>query len=515
MKRFYLVIVILLLTVSSFAQGHFKVAYSDNGQDHMNIFVITATINGVALETGDEIAAFDDKICCSKTILKQAIVISNKNSFAEIAPSRKDEGELNGYTIGNTIKFKIWDSRKSMEFSEIKAEFINQENGQTITPIAFSPGATAFVKLSVVVSDNKTPIPKAGEDQFINEGEDVILDGSGSSDPDGDSITYLWTSPDGITLSSVTDAKPTFIAPEVKADTKYTFFLVVNDGIESSTADEVTINIKQINKLPVAVAGPDKSVSQGVVVTLDGTASSDPDGDSITYFWTAPDGIMLSSTTMSKPTFIAPGGNINKPYIFSLIVNDGIVNSVASQVAITVNPVNKAPVANAGLDQTHYENILCTLDGTGSIDPDGNTLNYLWTPPAGIILSSISTAKPTFTIPEINQDTLFIFSLIVSDGITNSESSTVKIFVKNVIKTASEDSRNDRMIIYPNPSKGIYHINGLEVFQQNKIEIYSIKGNLISQKISNSIEEVIDISNQFAGMYLLLINNKPTIIQKY
>lgn len=515
MKRLTFLILILQATLNSFAQGHFVVAYSDNGQDHMNIILVSASINGEAMKAGDEIAAFDGTICCGKTILKQAIVFTDKNSFAEIAPSRKDDGLLNGYTIGNAIKFKIWDSRKSMELSGITAEFINPTNGQTISSPTYTPGATAFVKLSVIFSGNKTPIPKAGDDQSVNEGEKVTLDGAGSSDPDDDAITYLWTSPAGITLSSTTSSKPTFIAPEVKKDTDYTFFLIVNDSIANSTADEVVIKVKQVNKVPVANAGPDQSVPEGILVTLDATTSSDSDGNSLNYSWTAPSGIKLSSTTVAKPTFIAPEVISDKNYNFSLVVNDGIVNSTEDQIVITVKQVNKAPTANAGFYQTLDENSLCILDGSGSKDPDGNTLTYLWTPPAGISLNSATLARPTFTIPEVKQDTVLNFSLIVSDGTVYSESATVKVFVKNVIKTASEFLVTDRLIVYPNPSNGIYYIKGLDVYHQNKIEIYSIEGKLISQKNSNSIMEVVDISNQFAGIYLMRINNKPIKIQKH
>jgi hypothetical protein len=174
----------------------------------------------------------------------------------------------------------------------------------------------------------------------------------------------------------------------------------------------------------------------------------------------------------------------------------------------------RSPVANAGFDQTLDENSLCTLDGSGSKDPDGNTLTYLWKSPAGISLNSTTLARPTFTVPEVKQDTVLNFSLIVSDGTVYSESATVKVFVKNVIKTVSEILGADRLIVYPNPSNGIYYIEGLDVYNQNKIEIYSVEGKLISQKNSNSIMEVVDISNQFGGIYLLLINNKPIKIQK-
>ena len=75
------------------------------------------------------------------------------------------------------------------------------------------------------------------------------------------------------------------------------------------------------NAAPIAIAGPDISVNEGSVVTLDGTGSSDAEGDQLTYEWTAPLGIKLSSTTAAKPTFTAPEVKKDSVISISLVVN--------------------------------------------------------------------------------------------------------------------------------------------------------------------------------------------------
>jgi hypothetical protein len=279
---------------------------------------------------------------------------------------------------------------------------------------------------------NSPPVANAGTDQSVNEGSTVTLDGSASSDPDGNTLTYRWTSPIGITLSSTAEAKPTFTAPEVILNTNYTFSLVVNDGIVDSPVQQVVITVKDVNKTPVANAGADQSVNEGSAVTLNGSASSDPEGNPLTFKWTVPAGIVLNSTTFEKPTFTAPEVATNTDYTIYLVVNDGIIDSPADHVVITVKNVNKAPVANAGPDRTVDEGSTVSLDGSASSDPDGDPLTYKWSAPAGITLSSATVAKTTFIAPEVTINTSFIFSLTVNDGMADSPADQVIITVANV-----------------------------------------------------------------------------------
>jgi hypothetical protein len=103
---------------------------------------------------------------------------------------------------------------------------------------------------------------------------------------------------------------------------------------------------------PAAVAGPSQSVASGATVTLDGSASSDPNHLPLTYQWTQTGGpaVSLLSATAAKPTFTGPVGPAT--LTFSLVVSDGTLSSPASTITVTVaSPVpeetNVAPLATA------------------------------------------------------------------------------------------------------------------------------------------------------------------------
>lgn len=197
------------------------------------------------------------------------------------------------------------------------------------------------------------------------------------------------------------------------------------------------------NTAPIADAGPDQRVDEAAVVTLDGTASRDPDGDPITFRWRQVGGpsVTLSDPTSPRPTFTAPvvSPAVPPPVIltFELVVSDGRLMSDPDQVQITVN---RRPVANAGPDQTVDEAAMVTLDGTASRDPDGDPITFQWRQTAGpaVTLSDPTSPRPRFTAPSLllNEPTSLrlTFSLVVSDRRLNSAPDTVDITVQNVVR---------------------------------------------------------------------------------
>ena len=307
---------------------------------------------------------------------------------------------------------------------------------------------------------NTLPTASAGIDQNVTTGTSVTLDGSGSSDTDGDLLTYSWvftTVPSGsiAPLSDPSIVRPTFV-PDI--DGSYVLSLVVNDGTEDSSVDTVTITASTFNSAPVANAGSDQNVSTGTVVTLDGSGSSDADSDALTYSWSIASvpggsGATLSNTTVVDPTFTA---DVDGVYVMSLTVNDGTVDSVADTASITAATANSAPVSDAGTDQSVSTGSTVTLDGSGSSDADSDMLTYSWTitsirSGSNATLSDATLVSPTFT-PNLGGS--YVFSLTVNDGTVDSTVDTVAITAKGNIPDTGQTKCYDNSSEIICPAEG-------------------------------------------------------------
>jgi K319-like protein len=155
--------------------------------------------------------------------------------------------------------------------------------------------ATTMVTVSYV-QYNQAPVAAATvttvpptDDGSVSEGGTFTLDGSASSDPDGNPLTYVWEQigDPAATLVTSTGATSTYTAPEVPYPNgaTLTFRLTVSDGYLSNSTD-VSVTVKWVNDPPVAKVTCPTSVNEYAQVTLDGSASTDNDGDGIaSYSW--------------------------------------------------------------------------------------------------------------------------------------------------------------------------------------------------------------------------------------
>jgi len=130
------------------------------------------------------------------------------------------------------------------------------------------------------------------------------------------------------------------------------------DGCAGSGTDDITVHVANIPHSPVAVAqGPATANEGGDNVTLDGSGSSDPDFDPLTYVWTQISGPPVTlvyspgDTNHVMPMFVTPWVSADTQLKFKLTVSDWPGSSSSAYVCVTIINWHTPPnVANARPD---------------------------------------------------------------------------------------------------------------------------------------------------------------------
>jgi len=206
-----------------------------------------------------------------------------------------------------------------------------------------------------VAPENSAPKANAGPDMTVDENTIVNLTCTGT-DPDTNVLNYGWTSKSSKLVIVPSDsAKVSIKSPSVVSDETFTMTCTVSDGKLTST-DSMNLTVRNTLSLDIiANAGMDRIVNEKVKVNLDGTKSSDPENQKISYKWTQISGetVTLSSTTSVTPSFTSPivaNGEI-KVLTFELRVYDNNGREAVDTVVITVDPINAPPEAFASAIQ--------------------------------------------------------------------------------------------------------------------------------------------------------------------
>jgi trimeric autotransporter adhesin len=319
------------------------------------------------------------------------------------------------------------------------SSFIADKPGSYTINLVVNDGTTNSAPDFVIIStSNSAPLANAGPDQTVAIGSTVILNGSASSDVDGNALIYAWSitsRPPGSTaaLLNTNDVTPSFIADTAG---QYVVQLIVNDGTLYSRPD--TLTISTVNSPPAADAGANQTVPETGLVVLNGSGSTDVDGNALTFVWSfvsRPEG---STATLSNPAAVMPtfSADVAGDFVVQLTVNDGIVNSAPRTVTITTT--NSAPRANAGPDQTVAVGSVVSLNGRTSSDPESAPLNFRWSlisrPGGSATLSNANSATPSFTA---DVPGTYVAQLIVNDGRSDSVPDTVIVDTRKVAPKAN------------------------------------------------------------------------------
>ncbi|MEN6474868.1 MAG: PKD domain-containing protein [Syntrophaceae bacterium] len=215
-------------------------------------------------------------------------------------------------------------------------------------------------------------------------------------------------------------------------------------GGGSDSADKVSP--EENTKLPVADAGPNQTVYEGELVTLDGSNSNGANAGIMAYVWSQVSGnpsVTLSNANAVSPTFIAPQLATNSTVlVFKLTITDMDNQQSSQECSVTVNKVNQMPKAVTGPTQTVTAGSIVTLDGSNSSDADDGIASYAWSQTGGISvsLSGATTSKPTFTAP--SSATALTFVLTVTDKAGQASTATCVVNVTSVVNPNQAPTAN-------------------------------------------------------------------------
>lgn len=278
-------------------------------------------------------------------------------------------------------------------------------------------------------------LSNAGPSQHVPVGSVVVLDGQSSDFRQATEVNIknstrllqvwkLLTIPEG---SNAVLSGRRSVNPEFTADIEGEYVIQLEtqaSNFSSDTPSRSTVLVTAYNGncKPVAEAGPVRDVTTGTTVTLDGTLSSDADGDPLSYNWsfgadspTAP----LSDELTGNPVFTtAKHGD----YRLRLTVNDGTVDSREDFVIIRSHNYSQPPVSISGPDQNVITGTQVFLDGSSSYDLAGGDLTYNWRIlifPVGSLafLNSTGSVSPSF-VPDIAGT--YVIRLVVANSTTES-----------------------------------------------------------------------------------------------
>ena len=241
------------------------------------------------------------------------------------------------------------------------------------------------------------------------------------------------------------EATRTFSGTPLPADVaEHAIVVSVSDELHTTQAS-FTLTVEVVpNRPPVPPQVSPQRAVEDLLFTFAVPPFVDPDEDQLEYSAgvASPDGTVAGlpgwlSFDATTWTFSGTPLEADTPGVLTIVVTatDDGEPPASAQATFTLDvlEVNDAPTANAGEDQTVSGEAVITLNGSSSLDPEGESLGYAWSQDGGptVAISGADTATPTLVAPsQLSPEAELVFSLVVTDVTgTESEPDTVSVRV--------------------------------------------------------------------------------------
>jgi len=328
-----------------------------------------------------------------------------------------DTGETISFNAGDsydpdgTIVNYFWDFGDGTTAIGVTTNHTYIDNGvYTVTLTVTDDRGATDSAYAIKTVGNRPPIASFTESaEIVYTGEVINFDATPSYDPDGSIVSYLWGFGDGTTGTGVT------VGHSYTDNGTYTVTLTITDNDGATATANATKTV--LNRPPVASFTESvESVYTGETISFDASASSDPDGTIVSYFWDFGDGTNATGVTTSHS--YADDGT----YTVTLTVADDDDAVGSTQATKTV--LNRPPVAS------FTENATTVLTGeviqfnaSTSYDQDGSIVSYFWdfgddTSGTGVTVDHSYTAAGTYIVTLTVAD---------DDGATASANVTITV----------------------------------------------------------------------------------------
>jgi PKD repeat protein len=278
------------------------------------------------------------------------------------------DGTITGWTNLSSV---------SHAYSQVGNYTVTLSVRDIIHPPFLMDNDTCIVQVTSSGTGNNPPIADAGYDLKGTKYQAMEFDASGSYDPDGDPLQYKWDFGDGNSTGWLDQNNKSHSYYQLGI---YTVTLTVSDG-SLTDSDTCIVDISTSggsNNPPVADAGPDQNATVDQTVYFDGSGSYDPDNDPLQYKWDFGDGTTTGWTNLSTPNHVY---NSQGNYTVKLTVSDGALTDDDTCMAYVYTfwtGGNRPPVTDAGPDKYIEVNESVFFNGSGSYDPDGDLLLFMW-----------------------------------------------------------------------------------------------------------------------------------------